>query len=291
MANRALAGVPLEDFNASTNIMLYGLPGSGKTSLAGTAPRALFWGCEPGVKAAKRRGSKAHMIKITSWDQAWGLLLTAESGDTGGHEWYIIDTISSFENIVMRSDLDKGYAENPAKRSEYIPGIDQHQLRQNQLKRFVERMVDIPVNTLWLAHEQRPENDDGDIMLLPSISGGADKGYPVCNYIMGLMDCVGYVVWTEVEGERIQRIIWQHTTFTKNKLTTIITAKDQFDVFGPFTDNYLMPDIIAAIGAPPINTGTKRAAKVEETAEETAEEYEKVAPAPTRRRRAATRRG
>src|SRR3982750_2222483 len=111
MASRALAGVPLDEFNASTNILLYGPVGSGKTSLAGGAPKALFWGCEPGVKAAKRQGSKASMIKIRTWEQAWELLLTAESGETGGHEWYIIDTISSFENIVMRSALDKGFQE------------------------------------------------------------------------------------------------------------------------------------------------------------------------------------
>jgi hypothetical protein len=284
MASRALAGVPLEEFNSSTNIMLYGPVGSGKTSLAGAAPKALFWGCEPGVKAAKRRGSKASMIKIRTWDQAWDLLLTAESGETGGHDWYIMDTISSFENIIMRSALDKGFAENPAKRSEYIPGVDQHQLRQNQLKRFVERMIDLPVNTLWLAHEMRPENDDGDTLLLPSISGGADKGFPVCNYIMGLMDCVGYVNWKESESERFQRILWQSMTVTKNKTTTIYTAKDQFDVFGAWTDGWTMPQIIKAIGAPPIRTG--EASSAEEPAEEGQEES--TAPAP-RRRRAARR--
>jgi hypothetical protein len=284
MASRALAGVPLEEFNASTNMLLYGPPGAGKTSLAGGAPKALFWGCEPGVKAAKRQGSKASMIKITSWEQAWELLLTAESGQTGGHEWYIIDTISSFENTIMRSALDKGFAENPLKRSEYIPGIDQHQLRQNQLKRFVERMVDLPVNTLWLAHEMRPENDDGDTLLLPSISGGADKGYPVCNYIMGLMDCVGYINWKDVGGERFQRILWQTMTITKNKTTTIYTAKDQFDVFGAWTDGWTMPQIIKAIGAPPIKTGNS--GPVEEPTEEPQEEATTTTP---RRRRAARR--
>lgn len=285
MAARALAGVPLEDFNASTNIMVYGPVGSGKTVLAGSAPKALFWGCEPGVKAAKRQGSKARMIRISSWQQAWSLLLEAEGGDTGGHEWYIIDTISSFENIIMRSELDRAFQENPAKRSEYIPGIDQHQLRQNQLKRFVERMVDLPVNTLWLAHEMRPDNEDGDTVLLPSISGGADKGYPVANYIMGLMDAVGYINWATEGGQRVQRIVWQGMTVTKNKTTTIYTAKDQFDAFGPWTDNWAMPDIIKAIGAPPLSSAVQEAyADPEESTQE------EETPAPRRTRRAAARR-
>ena len=287
-----LSGVPLEEFNASTNIMIYGPVGSGKTSLAGTAPKALFWGCEPGVKAAKRRGSKAKMITVASWDQAWQMLLEAEAGQTGGHDWYLIDTISSFEKKVMRSQLDEDFKANPAKRSEYVPGVDQHQIRQNKLIRFVERMVDLPVNTLWLAHEMRPENEDGDIMLLPSISGGADKGYPVANYIMGLMDAVGYCAWApeSTPEERIQRILWQPMTITKNKATTIYTAKDQFDAFGAWTDNWTMPDFIQAIGAPTVRAPRNVPDTNQDAAEEAAAgEVPEEAPAPRRTSRRTAR--
>jgi AAA domain len=274
---RSLAGVPLSEFHASNNIMVYSPPGHGKTAFGSSWPKTLIWNCEPGIVTAKRVGNpNVRAINIRTWSDAWEYLLAAEDGHTGGHEWYNVDTISTLENKAMRQVLDEMVDRNP-KRDPDLPDRAEHQLRQNRLKRFVERMVDLPVNILWLAHEMRVENESGGIDVMPSISGGADKGYPVANYIMGLMNAVGYLRVTQVpegseeaeeepaeedneeEGSRrrkgrkrpkpvpmreVQRILWTPYTDTEKDIT--YTAKNQYG-FPSWTDDWSMVDLVEAI--------------------------------------------
>lgn len=262
MASRAVLGVPLEEFTTSKNIMLYGGIGAGKTVLAGQAPNALFLATENGVHAARRQGSTAQAHWIKTWDEAWAFLLAAEAGEVDRFQWLIIDTLSTLENRIMRTVLDEMYARSP-RRDPDLPDRAEHQLRQNRLKKFVERMVDLPTNTIWLCHEMRVEDENGDVLVMPSISGGADKGYPIANYIMGLMDAVGYMrLVTDKKKEEHRRILWRPFTDSEGRT---YRAKDQFDAFGAWTDDWTWPQIIEAIGeeteAPAPKPVTKRPAR------------------------------
>jgi hypothetical protein len=269
-----MAGVDLEEFVVPHNIMVFGPIGVGKTIFGAGAPNNLIWNCEPGIASAKRMGLHPKAEWIRSWSDAWEMMEEAESGNTGGHDWFTIDTLSTLENLDMRQVLEEMVERNP-RRDPDLPDRAEHQLRQNRLKRFVERMTDIPVNKLWLCHEMRVEDDNGETLVLPSISGGADKGYPVANYIMSLMNAVGYMNVADIrENEevpeeeettprkgkaklraptrRVRRIVWE--PLTANGVT--YRVKEHFGgVLGRWTDDLSMPDIIDLIGP----TGIPRA--------------------------------
>jgi hypothetical protein len=259
MAVRASLGVPLEELTTSKNIMVYGPPGGGKTCLAGTAPNGLFLATENGVQAARRQGSKSKAHWTKTWDEAWSFLLAAETGSAEEYSWITIDTLSTLENRIMRTVLDEMFARSP-RRDPDLPDRAEHQLRQNRLKKFVERMIDLPINTIWLCHEMRVEDENGDMLVMPSISGGADKGYPVANYIMGLMDAVGYMrpVVDKKTKEEHRRIIWQPFTDSDDRT---YRAKDQFDAFGAWTDDWTWSQITAAIGEEDPTPQPKRASR------------------------------
>jgi len=206
-----------------------------------------------------------------------------ERGRFDHRTWLIIDTISSLQNKNQNSVLDKAVADNP-KRDPDIPATQDYQKQQNSLKRLVEYIVDYPINTIWLAHTLRIEDQDGGAMFIPTILGGADKGYPVANYVMGLMNAVGYMEMrgkTVTEGEvkkrtMVRRILWQ--PYHDEEKDTRYVAKDHFGAFGRFTDDLDFAGHMALIAE------KQRVADEEAEPEPTAPPAAKKAPA---RRRAA----
>jgi hypothetical protein len=208
----------------------------------------VFLACEPGIRAAARAGSKSSMVRIQTDRDAWDWLEAAQNGDYSHREWVIIDTTTTLQNKFMRGALREMKARKPD-RDEDLPDRPEHQLSQNRLKRWVEQVVDLPLNCLFLAHAMRVEDLDGAAMMLPTIQGGADKGFVVAHYVMALMTSVGYMgVRTGPDKREHRRIVWQ-TTHDKDKDITYI-AKDQLRAFGRYTDDVTMPELIDMIEKP-----------------------------------------
>jgi hypothetical protein len=272
---RAVAEVPLEDFEESINILVHAWPGQGKTVWATGAPEPQLVSAEPGAISAKRQGRRGvGLIRIKSWSDANDWLIQLEAGKFDHRKWAIIDTISNIQQKNQNSVLDKAVADNP-RRDPDIPAIQDYQKQQNSLKRWVERVVDYPINTIFIAHTMDVEDKDGGRRLMPTILGGADKGFPIANYVMGLMNAVGYMemrsVKTEEGQKMVRRILWQ--PYHDNKRDIRYIAKDQFDCFGTFTDDLDFAGHLALI------EGSGVGEESEATQEET--------PKPVRRKRAA----
>lgn len=247
-APRAVAEIPLEDYNESINILIYGFPGCGKTVLAGTAPNATFLACEPGIRSARRAGSKAGMVKISNAADAWSWLEDAQNGKYAHRDWLLVDTATTLQRKFMRSALDEMVARRPD-RDRDLPDRPEHQLSQNRLKRWVEQVIDLPQNVILLAHCMRVEDLEGGVMMMPTIEGGADKGYAVANYVMALMTSVGYMgIKTFKDGRETRRILWQPTHDPAKDITYM--AKDHLNAFGRYTDDVTVPDLIARIETP-----------------------------------------
>lgn len=243
---RPIIEVPLEDFNESNNILIHSWPGQGKTVFGAGAPNSTLVSAEPGSISAKRQGSKAGLVKIRNWQTALDFLAAVENGDFSHRDWLIIDTLSTLQRKDMRDVVDRAVAANPAKFDPDVPAVQHYLKTQNSFVRWVERMVDAPINCLFLAHTMRVDDLEGDTLYLPSIQGGADKGYPIANYVCGLMNAVGYMEMRQArkgKPDMVRRILWQPTEQDGIKYI----AKDQYDAFGRITDDWTMTDLIAAI--------------------------------------------
>lgn len=242
---RSTLEVPIEDFNETYNIMVHAHPGQGKTRFAAGAPNAVLLGSEPGVLSAKRAGAKGGLVRIRTWDDALDFKREVMAGNFAHRDWAIIDTITTLQQKNQNQVLERAVADSPNKFDPDIPAVQHYLKQQNSLMRWVEFMVDCPLNTIWLAHTMDVEDKDGGRMLMPSISGGQDKGWKVANYIMGLMNAVGYmemrsVVDKDENGKRIgvrmvRRILWQPWTDPDKDIRYIV--KDHFAALGRFTDD------------------------------------------------------
>lgn len=236
---RAALETDLDDFQESQNWMIHAIPGQGKTIWATGAPNFSLWSAEPGAISARNYGRKGGLVRIKTWDDAVECRRALLNGEFDHRSWIIIDTISSLQNKNMTSVVDRAAAANPRQDPD-IPAIPHYQKQQNSLKRWVENIVDYPnVNKIWLAHSLRIEDQDGGAQIIPTILGGADKGYPVSHYVMGLMNTVGYMEMRakEIDGKKrmVRRILWQPYENPDTGLRYL--AKDHFGALGVFTDN------------------------------------------------------
>lgn len=247
---RPVIEVPLEDFNESKNILIHSWPGQGKTVFGAMTPNSTLFSAEPGSISAKRQGATSGLVKIPDWDTANDVLAAVENGEFCHRDWITIDTLSTLQQKHMNQTLDRAVEVNPT-RDPDIPAIQDYQKNQGALKRWVERMVDAPINCLFLAHTMQVDYPDGSSWFIPSIQGGADKGYPVSNYIMGQMNVVGYMeIRTVKDGtgtKEVRRTLWQPYHDLARDIR--YTAKDQFDCLGRFSDDISMAEVIRKIEA------------------------------------------
>lgn len=240
--------VDLDDFTESINMLVYGDSGSGKTVLAGTADeKMLILATEKGLIAAKRQGSKAKGWKCSSWgdiDKAYKWL---KDHPDHGFEWVCIDSLSEFQQHMLRWILDQAMAEN-ASRDPDIPAIQDHQKWQNMYKRYVRAFNDLPVNMLYTATAFRKEDEEGEDLILPDILG---KDYGISQWTCASMHVVAYlsVRRKKETKEEFRRLL--------AKRTGPYFGKDRYNVLVPFVDNPTMPEISARINNQPKKTPAK----------------------------------
>lgn len=258
----------LEAFNESTNILLYGPSGHGKTVLAGGAPEGptgrppTYLTTEKGIVSAQRAGLNAKLIRAPTWEHVVAgkrkLDETLEPGD-----WAIIDSLTKMQVLQLRWILRIINADNPGRDLD-IPAIQDHQKWQNYFKRFVDELIDAPYNCIFVCTDMFRDDEEGEDIVLPAITG---KDYEICNYIRAQTDVNLYFRATERSGELIRRALAQ-------PIPPYVACKDRYNVLGKWIDipeGYYgaMSDIIEAI-----NTGEQISSLYEDDEEEEYEDEE-----------------
>ena len=245
MASKPAAITSLEDFDESINLLIYGDSGIGKTVLSGTAPgKSLFISTETGTISAKRQGSKAEIWRCPAWDDLVAAYEYLRDEDHG-YDWVMLDSITEMQTHALTKILAAAAAENE-NRDPDIPAIQDYQKWQNMFKRFVRAFNDLPVNVLYTALTFRSDDEEGEPLVLPLITG---KGYQMAQWTCAQMHMVGYYsiqnvkkagsdVPVEVRRLRVQP-------------TPPYFAKDRYDVGKRFLDNPTLARIARLIDQTP----------------------------------------
>ena len=231
------------------NVMIYGDSAVGKTHLAGTLPgRILILAGEPGYVSAANAGAKGQVRLIPDPATASAAISWLEAGNVSRYDWVVVEGLSTLQNKFLLAYCAEAFDANPAKRTHRnLPDKPDYFNAQNMMKSLTSRFVDLPVNVLFTTHAMRPENDEGELLVLPAIQG---KGYEVSNFVSGQMYLVGYMAPRLIrkqgeEPKQVRRILWQ--TIKDAKTDTIYYAKDQSNRLGRYTDDLSMPEILQMV--------------------------------------------
>lgn len=212
----------------STNILLYGPSGNGKTTLAGGAPNATFLSTESGVVSAKLSGSKARLMRAKSWAHCIAGVNKAEE-ELGENDWLIVDSVSKMQRLQIRGLLQHQNMMNGSRDLD-IPGLQDHQKWQNQFIRFIDRIYDAQFNSIVVAQSMVREDQHGDDQVLPALIGGK-SWIDISHYMCAQADVVLYYAVSETASTdeiTVRRALAQPYP--------PYFAKDRYDVLGKYQD-------------------------------------------------------
>lgn len=173
--------------NPYVNILLYGPPKSGKTVGAASAPQKLLY-LNADTGAATRFAHTLHTFDEVRVTGLQTLIDATQVLEDGGYETVALDPVADVYRVLLEEA--SGYALQPK--------IQQYGDAGTHLERFCRKLCELPVNAVFVAHDQTvPNEETGGMEHLPFVS--TKSGSPVfAAKLLAMVDVIGY---TGVAGD------------------------------------------------------------------------------------------
>lgn len=164
--------------------LVYGKPGTGKTTFASTAPKALFLSAEGGLLSIAAKNPDYVEIKSLANLKEALLYLKTQKHD---YQTVVIDSITEINEIIKTEIANRnGHAVQKHEWSEV----------QDKIKQIARGFRDLPLHVLFLAGEVTERDDEKIATINPSLNGKSSSE------ISGYMDIVGYLSIDRATGYR-----------------------------------------------------------------------------------------
>ena len=204
----SIAGLPITSVGEGSsymNGMIWGIPGSGKTTLAGSAYEVeelhpiLFVDIEGGTKAIEEKYPKMDRVRVktehdskgrvikSAWNQCKDIYESLKRGE-GGYTTVIVDNLSEAYQLCMRDTMEAFYAEKPETTDVDVPSLRAYGKAGSQVRWWVRHLRDLDCHVIFTAHEMAQTNDEGRALAYtPSFPGKLPYE------LAGFMDMVLYL--------------------------------------------------------------------------------------------------
>lgn len=231
--------------------IVYGESDTGKTVLAGTAPRGLFLTADvEGTESAAAMGSQADELKIGTFTEfVEAVQWIAYGGGAAEYGWVNVDTITELEELCWQEQL---VSSDVKRASKYQPNKADYPLVWAKTMEQLMTLGRAPVNVLLLAHTMRidRETDDGeDTVTLAMPALGSRKRGDTSTKLCAQFGMVGYMRKMSEEGGKVNRHLLTEST---NRWI----ARDRSTKLGAGMVNPTVPALLAKIEGQPATTAT-----------------------------------
>lgn len=163
--------------------MVYGSPGSGKTTLACSAPNAVLIDADGGVM----RINGAHMIptlQVSQWEEIVDAMNEVKS--TPQIETVVIDTVgkmlSYMEEYIKRTAVGKRIEVN----RDGTLSLKGYGKRKNMFIDFIKGITTLGKNVIFVGHDKEEQRGD-ETVIRPEVGGSSTQD------LMKELDLVGYM--------------------------------------------------------------------------------------------------
>lgn len=221
---RTIGGLPIAPVSErplTINALIYGRPGVGKTVLAGSAAAVdemgpvLFIDIEGGTLSVRSRYPTVEVVRVDSWMSMQKVYDQLRREKGGGFKTVVIDSLTEAQKFSMNEIMRTVTNANPD-RDPDIPGIKDWGKSIEQIRKMVRLFRDLPVHTIFTAHEATDKDErTGAVLVHPSLPG------KLANEVAGFVDMVLYMYKKAVDGT-VTRLLLTDGTDTR-------IAKDRSD--------------------------------------------------------------
>jgi AAA domain-containing protein len=237
-----IAGLPVlkaSDRLKFRNLLVYGNSGIGKTQLIGSSDevpelrKVLMMDAEGGSMTLEHSYPNVDIVRVTNWKQVAEVIQFLENSN---HDYstLCLDSLTELQKFNMYSVLV-----DPRRKDERDPDVaDMHDWGKNleQMRRFVRRVRDMPMHTLFTALVSEDKDKTGKTLIKPGFPG------KLRNEIAAFLDIVCYMYMKEVpDPADSERAIQQRMLLTGS--TDLIIAKDRSNNLPMVMVNPTMKDI------------------------------------------------
>jgi len=205
---RVFAGIPIApvvQIKPYVNTMIYGLPGSGKTHLAGTGAASrhlaplLYINAEAGASTLTKLLAEENIQIIPdpeaqgsiTWEQFEAVYDELDrqcynSSDLPDFRTAVIDTGTELQKINMDWVMRRTLSAHPD-RDPDVPGLHDWGASTNRMRKYLRLFRDLPMNFIFLCHETTERDNQGVMWKRPDLPG------KLANQVAGLFDQVMYL--------------------------------------------------------------------------------------------------
>lgn len=161
-------------------MVIFGIPGIGKTSLSFTADNPFLLDFDGGLQRAVKRKKAG---RVTSWEEAVEFYQSGQL-ESSGIKTLIIDTVGTMLDNYIAASVIKADAKN-AKRDGSL-GLSGYGAMKNVFNQFVGQMRMKKIDVIFIAHDADTE-ENGVSKKVPKVTGGS---YDI---LKGAADLVGFL--------------------------------------------------------------------------------------------------
>ena len=182
--------------------LIYGAPGTGKTTFIGTANKVLVWNLESGLIAIRDKEIPYVDIKTLKDLEELYMFLAKWDHD---YETFALDSLSEL-NDILQSEIER-------KNDGEMWWDGRWELKKRMLA-ILKKFRDLPMNVIFVAQETTKDDNEKITKYIPLLSGSVVRRAP------GFFDIVARLTIEDVSDEEDKykiTVSGRHNTVTKSR--------------------------------------------------------------------------
>ena len=249
---------PVRERPHYVKMMIYGKPGAGKTYLAAQAafvpemsPIMYLVPDAAELDTLRKAAPDAQAMQIDTWPQMEKIWTEAtrmcRDPRSGGfpYKTVVVDTGTEAQKLSMRDimdDLVKNGRPGGGPVDPDVPSQREWGQSISQMRRLIRSFRDLPINFIFVCHEQESRDNRGITWITPDLPG------KLRNQTAGMFSNVFYLyVKQDIEVEGKRKVVASETRCLLTGLTEGFMAKSRTGAFPRVIANPKMADIYDAI--------------------------------------------